>query len=106
MMKLKDAWLTLGKDPEEIYAQISSQSSISSKVETISNLFNYAKTISKKLLAQSHPDRNPGDFEAENRFKRIQQALNAIEFYTNEFKNKAQQQIDDKSEDRCYIQFE
>jgi hypothetical protein len=107
MIQLKDAWLILGEDPKEIYTKIASQPSISSKIETVSNLFIYAKTISKKLLAQNHPDRNPNDAEAEKRFKRVQEALAAIEFHTDEFRVKATQKMsDEETEEGCYIRFE
>ena len=105
-MKLTDAWLILGKDPDEIFSKISSGYSIPSRINIINDFLNHAKEISKKLLAQTHPDRNPNDSEAESRFKKIQQAIQSIEYHTNKFKEKAEKKMKDQIlEETCYIQF-
>ena len=97
MMDLTEAWTTLGKDIKEVFEPLSKLNGLSEKIKYISSQFEIAKRLAKNLMALHHPDRNPNDIDAANRFRRIQLALEIIENETNQFINKATQKLENKS---------
>lgn len=87
-MNISDAWLVLGKDWSSIVRDLSSLPDSASRVQAAETLLENAKKLAKKLMAVHHPDTNPGDAEAAERFRRVKDALTTIEANTEAFKTK------------------
>lgn len=89
-MPLREAWEILGKDPDRIMQLLSGLPDIKSRAEAAGKILEKAKKLAKILMAKNHPDVNPGDLGASERFKRIQEALSAIESHTKDFQGKVE----------------
>ena len=83
-MPIEEAWSTLGVDYQKIY-YILSQASKSERGKIARLEFEKAKKIARGIMVNSHPDKNPGDQKAEDRFKTVAAALASIETHTNKF---------------------
>jgi hypothetical protein len=84
-ISVRDAWLVLGRRPGQVKADILSHGNERKGVEA---QLEVAKSLAKKLMALHHPDRNPGDQKAAERFKLVQEALQAIEEGTRNFETR------------------
>ena len=84
LIPIEEAWSTLGVDYQKI-CYILSQKPKSERGEAARLEFEKAKKIARSIMVVNHPDKNPGDLEAENRFKLATNALASIEVHTNEF---------------------
>lgn len=107
-MLLNEAWIILGKNPTQIYAYLSTFNDLQEKIEAVEKLLEQAKKTSKMLLAQFHPDKNPDNIVALEKFKSVNQAINSIEFHTEEFKKKAQARLNARNDfenDITYLSF-
>jgi hypothetical protein len=94
-MTVWDAWKLLGRDPQ-IIAGMLQESSLQNKAQIADDTLDTARKLAKKLMAKSHPDVNPDDPNAADKFKQIQDALSVIEVNTEDFKNKVGQAIEKK----------
>jgi hypothetical protein len=83
-MPIEEAWSTLGVDYQKICYILSSIPK-SKRGEAAYLEFEKAKKIARGIMVNNHPDKNPDDREAENRFKSAANALASIEIHTNEF---------------------
>jgi len=90
-MDLREAWVTLGRDPDRIMQLLSGIPDIHARAEAIESILKKARKLGKILMAKNHPDVNPGDDLAEERFKRIQLALTTIEAHTKTFQDKVKE---------------
>ena len=107
-MPLNEAWSMLGKNPVQIYAYLSTFTNLQERIEAIDRLLEQAKKTARMLLAQFHPDKNPDNIAALEKFKNINQAIGSIEFHTEEFKKKAQTRLNtnnDLENDITYLSF-
>ena len=91
-MDLREAWNTLGCDPDQVFERIRSAGSRASRAEAAGKELDYARSLARKLLGLHHPDKNPGDEEAAKRFRRVGDALRAIEDGTIKFQDLARQE--------------
>jgi hypothetical protein len=89
-MTLREAWEVLGKDPDKIMQFLSGLPNIKSRAEAIEEIFEKAKRWARDLMVKNHPDVNPSDSLATEKFKKIQLALSVIELHTKEFHNKVE----------------
>jgi hypothetical protein len=86
-MNMANAWAVLGKDWDAIVRDLSLLPDSASRVQEAERLLADARKLAKKLMAVHHPDKNPGDSEAAERFQRVRGALETIESNTESFKN-------------------
>lgn len=84
IIPIHKAWEKIGIDYAEIHAKIASfpksERGIAAKAE-----FDRARKLVRTIQRNTHPDRNPGDKSAEDRFKEVSEALHAIEIHTSNF---------------------
>lgn len=99
-MNIMDAWGVLGEDWISIVQNLSNLPDISSRVHATECMFMDAKKSAKRLMAVHHPDKNPRDSKAAERFKRIQEALQTIEHNTKLFRDKYEE-MKKRSEQRA-----
>jgi len=83
MLPLRDAWLVLGRTPGQVRDAIRA---FADQAEGVRAQLVVARALAKKLLGLHHPDRNPGDEGAKERFKLVQEALESVEAGTEEFR--------------------
>lgn len=84
LMPIEEAWSILGVDYQKI-CYILSSSPRSKRGEAAQLEFEKAKKIARNIMVNNHPDKNPGNQDAEKRFKLAATALTSIETHTNEF---------------------
>jgi hypothetical protein len=82
-LSLRDAWLVLGREPRRIAEVIRSRAD---RVAAAEELLASARGLARRLLGLHHPDKNPGDREAPERFALVQEALSVVEAGTEEFR--------------------
>jgi hypothetical protein len=99
-VNVAEAWSTLGVDWDRIAAKLMAMPDFASRVSATENLCSDAKKIAKKLMAVHHPDKNPGDTEAADRFNRVKQALETIEKSTESLKESYEKMLA-KAKDRA-----
>jgi hypothetical protein len=87
-MELSEAWAVLGKDVNQLFHGTLHLPDIESKMAAVDKAFRIAERSAKKLLGQNHPDKNPGDPEAAERYQRILSALEVIKDHTEKFREK------------------
>lgn len=85
-LSLRDAWLVLGREPRRIADAIRSRPD---RVAAAEELLGSARALARRLLGLHHPDRNPGDQGARERFELVQAALSAVEEGTEEFRRQS-----------------
>ena len=86
-MNVWDAWKLLGKDPRIIMNTIINAGSLQRKYEIVEDTLKLAKKLSKKAMAQYHPDVND-DPNAPIMFNRIQEAFQIIEYNSKRLQEK------------------
>ncbi len=89
-LSVRDAWLVLGRRPGQVKADIQAHES---EREGVDAQLEVAKSLAKKLMALHHPDRNPGDARAAERFRLVQDALQAVEDGTRAFREAAEKKV-------------
>ncbi len=82
-LSLRDAWLVLGREPKRVAAAIKARAD---RVAAADELLESARRLARRLLGLHHPDRNPGDPEARERFDLVQEALSVVEAGTEDFR--------------------
>jgi len=87
-MTLREAWETLGKDPDRIMEILFGLPDIQSRAEATEKILEKARKLARDLMIKNHPDVNPDDPLAGEKFKQVQAALSTIESHTKEFQNK------------------
>lgn len=87
-MELSRAWSVLGKDVNQVLHGTSDLPDVKSKMAAVDGACRTAERIAKKLLGQSHPDRNPGDLIAARRYQEVLDAIGAIREHTEGFRKK------------------
>lgn len=91
-ISVRDAWLVLGRRPAQVRADIRAHGSERAGVEA---QLDVARSLAKKLMALHHPDRNPGDARAAERFRLVQEALGAVEEGTRSFEEAGEKRVQD-----------
>jgi hypothetical protein len=86
-LSLRDAWLVLGREPRRIAEVIRSRAD---RVAAAEELLASARGLARRLLGLHHPDKNPGDREAPERFALVQEALSVVEAGTEEFRSQTE----------------
>ncbi len=89
-LSLRDAWLVLGREPRRIAEVIRSRAD---RVAAAEELLGSARSLARRLLGLHHPDKNPGDREAPERFALVQEALSVVEAGTEEFRSQAEDRV-------------
>lgn len=88
-MNVWDAWTTLGRDPAAVMQSIAGAGGLEDRAQAAIRELEKARSLSRKLMAAHHPDRNAGDDEAAVRFRRVSNALDCLEKATADFVAKA-----------------
>lgn len=78
-MDLREAWTTLGLDPDGVFGRIASRTGRDERVRAAEEELAGARSVARRLMGLHHPDRNPGDPLASERFRRTEEALRTIE---------------------------
>jgi len=84
-LSLRDAWLVLGREPRKVAAFIKARSD---RVAAAEELLGSARRLARRLLGLHHPDRNPEDPEARERFDLVREALAVVEAGTEDFRER------------------
>ncbi len=87
MLSLRDAWLVLGREPRRVAEFIRSKSD---RVAAAEELLASARGLARRLLGLHHPDRNPGDDGATERFALVKEALSVVEAGTADFREQGE----------------
>ncbi len=104
-MELAEAWITLGRDPAKVVAKIVAAGDRDSRVLAAEAELAIAHSLAKKLMAVHHPDRNPGDLEAPERFRRVGVALKFIEDETARLRERVKRLADEVDDRGVFIDF-
>ena len=97
LMSINEAWETLGVNIEKIYDILSSTPRLK-RGDAAKSEYEKAKKLARDIMVINHPDKNPDDKNAENKFKRIGEALRSIEIYTNEFVESLENKLKDEQD--------
>jgi len=98
------AWEVLGRDARQIMRIIMNYPSLDERVKVADKILIRARKIAKKLSAKYHPDVNPSNHDAEQKFKNVQLAIKSIEYHTERFKAKvAQIQLENEQSSKTVI---
>jgi hypothetical protein len=89
-MTLREAWEILGKDPDRIMQLLSDLPDVKSRAEATGKILEKARKLARNLMAKNHPDVNPDNPAASDKFKEIQEALSTIESHTKKFQAKVE----------------
>jgi hypothetical protein len=95
-MDLSEAWAVLGKDAGQLLRGVAGLPDVQSKMEAVDGACRLADRLSKKLLGQNHPDKNPGDQQALDRYRRVLAARDTIREHTEKFRTRVQDILERK----------
>lgn len=87
-MDLNKAWITLGRDPEDVFRELAAPTSLADRLRAVEKSLQDAERTAKVLLARYHPDANPNDPDCVKRFMAVKDAIGTIRQQTEEFKGK------------------
>lgn len=82
-LSLRDAWLVLGREPRRVAEAIKARAD---RVVAADEMLVSARSLARRLLGLHHPDKNPGDRGAQERFALVQEALSVVEAGTEDFR--------------------
>jgi len=102
MMPAFEAWKILGKDAGRIILSVA-EIPLKSRAEALKNILEDARKTAKKMMVESHPDRSGGN---PDQFKKIGEAIRALEFYTAEFEKSVElriRQLEEAADKRVVI---
>ena len=83
-LSLRDAWLVLGREPWRVARAVKAAAD---RVLGAEEELLRAKSLARRLLGLHHPDRNPGDPSAEERFALVKEALAVVEAGTEDLRS-------------------
>lgn len=87
-LSLRDAWLVLGRHPRRVAEAIRSRTD---RIAAAEELLASARGLARRLLGLHHPDKNPGDPGARERFALVQEALSVVEAGTEDYRLQAEE---------------
>ncbi len=87
-LSLRDAWLVLGRHPRRVAEELRSRPD---RVAAADDLLSSARALAKRLLGLHHPDRNPDDPGARERFALVQEAISTVETGTEDFRRQEEE---------------
>lgn len=99
-MTLSEAWTVLGWDHQALMEDFLRLDSRLERVAAAEKALEKAKARAKAACAALHPDRNPGNAEAERLFRRIQEAVRTVESHTEELRKSSDEVDRRKTEGR------
>lgn len=87
-MNIADAWYALGTSWDSVVGRIISCDGKEARVAEAEKMLAEARHVAKRLLGLHHPDKNPGDGAASERFRLIGEAIQTIEDDTKRLRQK------------------
>jgi len=94
-MELSEAWAVLGEDVTKLFETVRF-SNIQLKMNAVDEASQLAERISRRLLGQNHPDKNPGNPRALEKYRRVLIARDTIRKHTEEFRIRVQEILERK----------
>jgi len=76
---VREAWAALGGSFDDSLARAMRESGPSARADSLASSLDAARKMAKRAMAAAHPDRNPGDPGAADRFRAVGDALSTIE---------------------------
>ena len=64
---------------------------VEAKMEAVEQAGRLANKLARKLLAESHPDKNPGDQAAARRYQQVLDALESVKSHTDGFRRQVEE---------------
>jgi len=85
-MDLGKAWIALGRDPEEAIEELRAHGSVRERIAAAEVLLQEAEKTARVLMGRYHPDVNPDNPKAAERFRRVSDAIDVIRSHTKALK--------------------